>query len=43
MIDKDVFILCLVGGAMLFQIIFQKCLDFIYLIVFILEILSIFG
>lgn len=43
MIDKDMFILCVVGVAMLFQIIFQKSLDFIYLIIFILEALSLFG
>lgn len=43
MVNVDMFILLLVGVAMLFQIIFQKSLDFIYLIVFILELLNLFN
>lgn len=43
MVNVDIFILLLIGVAMLFQIIFQKSLDFIYLIVFILELLNLFN
>ena len=43
MVNVDAFILILTGVAMLFQIIFQKSLDFIYLIVFILELLNLFN
>lgn len=43
MVNVDAFILILTGVAMLFQIMFQKSLDFIYLIVFILELLNLFN
>jgi hypothetical protein len=43
MVNVDTFILILTGASMAFQIIFQKSLDFIYLIVFILELLNLFN
>ncbi len=43
MVNVDMFILIFVGASMLFQIIFQKSLDFIYLTVFILELLNLFS
>jgi hypothetical protein len=43
MVDINTFILILTEASMLFQIIFEKSLDFIYLIVFILELLNLFN